>query len=59
MFLSDNGGESWTEVNNKDLRKGVNSFVIANGEIIALTAESKLFHASVKDLVQYVKTNEE
>lgn len=58
MFLSDDGGQRWTEVNNKDLRKGVNSFVIANGQIIALTAGSKLFQASVNDLVQHTKKND-
>ncbi len=55
MFVSNSGGESWTEVNNTALRKGINSFVIVNDQIIALTAESKLFQASVKDLVQYMK----
>jgi photosystem II stability/assembly factor-like uncharacterized protein len=55
VFLSANNGDSWSEVNNDELRNGVNSIVIADSKIFAFMPGNKLWTASINDLVSSLR----
>lgn len=51
VFLSVNNGDTWSEVNNEELRKGVTSLAVFGSNIYALTRENKMWKASINELV--------
>jgi hypothetical protein len=56
VWLSKDGGVTWVELNNQQLKKGVDSIAIVDDELFALTNSGYLWKANVQELLHYAQS---
>jgi len=56
VWLSKDGGITWVELNNQQLKKGVDSIAIVDDELFALTDSGYLWKANLQELLHYAES---